>query len=58
MTITLMVYLDIKIPIVTLGIMITDGDDNNYKYNFQPKIAMLKTTLNIWKQRKLSLKEK
>ncbi len=44
--------------ILTLGIVITDGDDNNYKYNFQPKIAMLKTTLNIWKQRKLSLKGK
>ncbi len=37
----------IRMHIVTLGIVITDGDDNNYKYNFQPKIAMLKTTLNI-----------
>ncbi len=35
--------------------MITDDEENNYKYNFQPKI---KTTQNIWKQRKLSLKGK
>ncbi len=48
----------IKTSIITLGIMITDDDENNYKYNFQPKIAMLKTTLNIWKQRKLLLKGK
>ncbi len=36
--------------------MIRNGDDNNYKFNFQPKIATLKATLNICKQRKLSLK--
>ncbi len=48
----------IKTPIQTLVIVITDNEDNNYKYNFQNKIANLKTTLTIWKQRKLSIKEK
>ncbi len=48
----------IKTPIQTLGIVITDNEDNNYKYNFQNKIANLKTTLTIWKQRKLSIKGK
>ncbi len=33
--------------------MITDNDETNYKHNFQ---LTLKSTLNIWKQRKLSLK--
>ncbi len=46
----------IKTPIQTLGVVITDNEDKNYKYNFQNKIAKLKTTLNIWKQRKLSIK--
>ncbi len=48
----------IKTPIQTLGIVITDNEDKKYKYNFQNKIANLKTTLNIWKQRKLSIKGK
>ncbi len=48
----------IKTPIQTLGIVITDNEDKNYKYNFQNKIATLKATLNIWKQRKLSIKGK
>ncbi len=48
----------IKTPIQTLGIVITDNDDKNYNYNFQNKIADLKTTLNILKQRKLSIKGK
>ncbi len=42
----------------TLGIVITDNDVTNFKYNFQQRIFTLKATLNIWKQRKLSLKEK
>ncbi len=46
----------IKTPIETLGIVITDNDETNYKYNFQQRIYTLKSTLNIWKQRKLSLK--
>ncbi len=40
----------IKTLIETLGIVITDNEDKNYKYNFQNKIANLSTTLNIWKQ--------
>ncbi len=48
----------IKTPIQTLGIVITDNEDKNYKYNFQNKIANLKTTLTIWKLRKLSIKRK
>ncbi len=38
--------------------MITDNDETNYKYNFQQRIFTLKSTLNIRKQRKLSLKGK
>ncbi len=48
----------IKTLIQTLGIVITDNEDKNYKYNFQNKFINLKTTLNIWKQRKLSIKGK
>ncbi len=39
----------------TLGIVITDTDDNNYKHNFQQRITNPKDILNIWKQRNLSL---
>ncbi len=38
--------------------MITDNDETNYEYNFQQRIFTLKSTLNIWKHRKLSLKGK
>ncbi len=48
----------IKTPIEPLGIAITDNEEINYKLNFQKKICNLKTSLNIWKQRKLSLKGK
>ncbi len=48
----------IKTPIETLGIVITDNIENNYIHIFQKWILTLKTTLNIWKQRKLSLKGK
>ncbi len=34
------------------------NDVTNFKYNFQQGIFTLKATLNIWKQRKLSLKGK
>ncbi len=47
----------ITTPIQTLGIVITDNKDKNYKFNFQNKIANL-TTLNICKQRRLSIKGK
>ncbi len=36
----------------------TDNRENNYIHNFQQCILTLKTTLNIWKQRKLSVKGK
>ncbi len=48
----------IKTPIETLGIVITDNDETNYKYNFQQRIFTRKSTLNLWKQGKLSLKGK
>ncbi len=41
-----------------LGIVFTATDSDNYKYNFESKIKNLKTTLDIWKQRSLSLKGK
>jgi hypothetical protein len=48
----------IKSPIHTLGIHIPESDEQNYNLNFKQKIINLKTTLNIWKQRKLSIKGK
>ncbi len=42
----------------TLGIVITDKEDSNYKHNFYQKILTLKSTLNVWKLMKLSLKGK
>jgi hypothetical protein len=48
----------IKTPIETLGIAISDSENLNYINNFQKRILTLKTTLNIWKQRHLSLKGK
>ncbi len=44
--------------IETLGIVVTDNDDTNCQHNFQHRILNLKITLNIWKQRKLSLNGK
>ncbi len=35
---------------------ISNNDQANFKYNFQQRILNLKAILNIWKQRKLSLK--
>ncbi len=48
----------IKTPIETLGIVVTDNDAANYQHNFQQRILNLKTVINIWKQRSLSLKGK
>ena len=48
----------IKTPIETLGISITNDPEQNYKLNFQKRIETLKTTLNIWSQRNLSIKGK
>ncbi len=39
-------------------ITITDNDEDNFKHNFQKRTLNLKATLNIWKQRKLSVKGK
>ncbi len=43
----------IKTPLGTLSISILNNSDINYKLNFQQRIVTLKSTLNIWKQRKL-----
>ncbi len=37
------------IPLETLGIYITNNSEENFSYNFKPKIAILHNTLNIWK---------
>jgi exonuclease III len=48
----------IKTPIKTLGISIVDDQNQNYLLNFHNRICTLKSTLNIWSQRNLSLKGK
>jgi hypothetical protein len=48
----------IKTPIYTLGIHIVTNQELNYTLNFAQKIKNLKTKLDIWKQRQLSLKGK
>ncbi len=48
----------IKTPLETLGIYITNNSEENFSYNFKPKIVTLHNTLNIWKQRTLSIKGK
>ncbi len=48
----------IKTPIKILGIVITTDFETNYIHNFQQGFLNFKSILNIWKQRKLSLKVK
>ena len=48
----------IKKSIETLGIVITDDLEKSYSFNFYKRILTLKSTLNIWSQRNLSLKGK
>ena len=48
----------IKTPLETLGIVITNDPEQNYLLNFHKRISSLKSTLNIWSQRNLSLKGK
>ena len=48
----------IKTPLDTLGISIVDNEEENYKLNFNKRICTLKSTLNVWAQRNLSLKGK
>ena len=45
-------------PIETLGIVITGTEEDHYKNNFEPCIKKMKTQLNNWKKRFLSLKGK
>ncbi len=48
----------IKTLVETLGISIVNNSDMNYKLNLQQRNVTLKSTLNIWKQRNLSIKGK
>ena len=45
-------------PINTLGVSICQSPEDNYRYNYEPKIKKIKTILSMWKQRRLSLKGK
>ncbi len=45
----------IKTPLETLGITICDNAEISYKQKFQERISNLKSILNVWKGRKLSL---
>jgi hypothetical protein len=45
-------------PIKTLGVSICQTPEDNYKYNYEPKIKKIKIMLSMWKQRRLSLKGK
>ncbi len=46
----------IKTQLETFGITICDNEETSYKQNFQQRISNLKSILNIWKGRNLSLK--
>ncbi len=48
----------IKSPLEILGIFITNNPEDNLKDNFKPKLSILRNTLNMWKQRTLSIKGK
>ncbi len=48
----------IKGSIESLGIVYTQTDVDNYMFNFKPRIKTLENTLNVWRQRHLSLKGK
>ncbi len=48
----------LKTPLETRRIYITNNHEDNLNYNYKPKIARLRNLLNIWKQRKLSIKGK
>ena len=48
----------LKINIEPLGIVFTHNEEDNYLLNYKQKILNLQTTLNIWKQRCLSIKGK
>ncbi len=46
----------IKTPLETHWIFITNNPEENLKYNFRPKLAILRNTLKMWKQWTLSIK--
>jgi len=48
----------IKENIESLGIIFTLSEEENYQLNYKPRICKLKNTLQVWKQRNLSLKGK
>ncbi len=43
----------IETPLETLRIFITNNPEENLKYNFKSKLAILRNILNMWKQRTL-----
>ena len=45
-------------PIKLLGISICNTEQENFTYNFEHKIKQINSLLNIWKQRRLSIKGK
>jgi hypothetical protein len=47
-----------KGPINVLGASICETQEENYQYNYVPKIKKIKSMLTIWKQRRFSLKGK
>ena len=51
-------WLKDKDHIESLRIVYVDTEEDNYKYNFQSRLVKLRNTLQIWKQRDLSLKGK
>ena len=44
--------------IQSLGIIFTENEKDSYTLNFEPRISKMKQTLQVWKQRHLSLKGK
>ncbi len=46
----------IKDNLETLGIVFTSTIEENYKHNFEGRMNNLRTTLNMWKQRYLTIK--
>ncbi len=48
----------IKDNLETLGIVFTSTIEENYKHNFEGRINNLRTTLNMWKQKYLTIKGK
>ncbi len=48
----------IRKPLETFGIIFTETTEQKCILNFQPKLLILKSTLNIWKERNLSIKGK